>query len=55
VHNRNDINSCVKIYKEKLVNLDLLEKEIVCIPVGWWLIDKEKEYIVESIINYFNI
>ena len=54
VHNRNDINSCVKIYKEKLVNLDLLEKEIVCIPVGWWLIDKEKEYIVNSIFNYFN-
>mgnify|MGYP006085516621 FL=1 len=55
VHNRNDINYCVKKYKEKLVNLDLLEKELVCIPVGWWLTDKEKEYIVQSIINYFNI
>tara|TARA_Y100000389_G_scaffold136357_1_gene133900 strand:+ start:1896 stop:3062 length:1167 start_codon:yes stop_codon:yes gene_type:complete len=55
VHNRNDINSCVKKYKERLVNLDLLEKELVCIPVGWWLTDKEKEYIVQSIINYFNI
>jgi len=55
VHNRNDVNYCVKKYKERLVNLDLLEKELVCIPVGWWLTDKEKEYIVQSIINYFNI
>ena len=55
VHNRNDINYCVKKYKERLVNLYLLEKELVCIPVGWWLTDKEKEYIVQSIINYFNI
>ena len=49
VHNRNDINSCVKEFEETLPNLDILEKELVCIPVGWWLIDKEKEYIVDNI------
>ena len=45
----------VEKVKDIIARYDLLEKELVCIPVGWWLTDKEKEYIVESIINYFNI
>jgi len=48
VHNRNDINSCVKMFEEPLPNLDLLEKELVCIPVGWWL---SKEDIVKIFNN----
>ena len=52
VHNRNDINSCVKDFEETLPNLDILEKELVCIPVGWWLTDFDREHIVNSIINY---
>lgn len=52
VHNRNDINSCVKDYKENLPNLDILEKEIICIPVGWWLSEENKDYIVENIKNW---
>ena len=52
VHNRNDINSCVKDFEEFLPNLDILEKELVCIPVGWWLTDFDREHIVNSIINY---
>ena len=51
VHNRNDINSCVTEFQERLPNLDILEKELVCIPVGWWLTDKERKYIVENIVN----
>jgi len=51
VHNRNDINSCVKDYKEELPNLDILEKELVCIPVGWWLKEKELKYIIIKINN----
>lgn len=51
VHNRNDINSCVKDFTESLPNLDILEKELVCIPVGWWLEEKDIEYIIEMIIN----
>jgi len=49
VHNRNDINSCVKEFEEELPNLDILEKELVCIPVGWWLSEKNREYIVKKI------
>jgi UDP-glucose 4,6-dehydratase len=51
VHNRNDINSVVKDYREILPNLDILEKELVCIPVGWWLSEEEREFIVENIKN----
>ena len=49
VHNRNDINSCVKEFEEILPNLDILEKELVCIPVGWWLEKKDIEYIINNI------
>ena len=51
VHNRNDINSCVKEYQETLPNLDILEKELVCIPVGWWLGEEEMRYIMENTIE----
>jgi dTDP-4-amino-4,6-dideoxygalactose transaminase len=47
VHNRNDINSCVKEFEEVLPNLDILEKELVCIPVGWWLEQEDLEKIVK--------
>lgn len=54
VHNRNDINSCVEPFQEPLPNLDLLEKELVCIPVGWWLSEKDLQHIIE-IIKYILI
>lgn len=49
VHNRNDINSCVKDFEESLPQLDILEKELVCIPVGWWLEEKDIEHIINTI------
>ena len=52
VHYRNDINSCVKEFEEELPNLDILEKELVCIPVGWWLEEKCLEYIIDNIQKY---
>lgn len=55
VHNRNDINSSVKEFEEVLPNLDILEKELVCIPVGWWLEEKDLKYIVEKINSFFSI
>lgn len=51
VHNRNDINSCVKDYKQILPNLDILEKELVCIPVGWWLTKENLDHIINTIKN----
>ena len=49
VHNRNDINSCVKEFEEILPNLDILEKELVCIPVGWWLEEIDLNFIINTI------
>jgi dTDP-4-amino-4,6-dideoxygalactose transaminase len=49
VHNRNDINSCVSEFKMELPNIDALEKELICIPVGWWLMVEDLEYIVNTI------
>jgi dTDP-4-amino-4,6-dideoxygalactose transaminase len=54
VHNRNDINSCVKEFEEPLPNLDLLEKELVCIPVGWWLSEAERKYIINVFVSFLN-
>jgi dTDP-4-amino-4,6-dideoxygalactose transaminase/predicted GNAT family N-acyltransferase len=50
VHNRNDTHSCVAKYKTELPQLDELEKQIVCIPCGWWLSEKDCEYIMDKVI-----
>jgi len=49
VHQRNDIHSCVKEYQTILPNLDKLENRIISIPVGWWVTEKDRKYIVETI------
>lgn len=49
VHNRNDVHTCVDSFLAPLPNLDNLEKEIVCIPVGWWLTQENLEHIVNSV------
>jgi UDP-glucose 4,6-dehydratase len=48
VHNRNDVHSCVKVYEESLPNMDILEKDMVCIPVGWWLTEENLDYIIQE-------
>ena len=53
VHQRNDINSCVKQYRESLSNIDQLEKELVCIPVGWWITKPIRKYIANEIKKFF--
>ena len=49
VHERNDIHSCVSQYKSHLPSLDKLVKEMICIPVGWWVTPEDRNYIVDSI------
>ena len=49
VHNRNDIHSCVIESRTPLPILDRLEKEIICIPAGWWLSRGERELILFSV------
>lgn len=54
VHQRNDINSCVRQYYTELPNLNRLETEMVCIPAGWWLKKKDIEHIIGLIKDFYN-
>lgn len=51
VHNRNDLNTCVIDYKYELPNISELEKELICIPVGWWLEKEDLDYMINKINN----
>ena len=49
VHERNDKHSCVREYKSPLPTLDKTINKVVSIPVGWWITEEEREYIVNCI------
>jgi len=49
VHERNDIHTSVKKFMEPLPKLDSFIDEMVCIPVGWWVDEEKREYIVKTI------
>lgn len=49
VHERNDIYTCVKDLSTFLPNLDKLSASMQCIPVGWWVTEQNRNYIVDSI------
>lgn len=49
VHRRNDTHPVVRQFKTVLPNLDQFEKEMICIPVGWWVTHRQREYIVKTI------
>lgn len=48
-HERNDKHSCVAAYRRSLPQLNRLNEKIICIPVGWWVTPKDRQYIVDSI------
>lgn len=49
VHERNDIHSCVSEFKADLPQLDSINDKIISIPVGWWVSQEDREYIVYCI------
>ena len=49
VHERNDIHSCVEEFRCALPNLDKTVPKLVCIPVGWWVTEEQREHIVKCI------
>ena len=49
VHERNDIHTCVSDYKAHLPNLDKIQKQLICIPNGWWVTEEQREYIAACI------
>ncbi len=52
VHGRNDTHTCVKEFKTVLPILDEVEKELICIPCGWWLTEKDINFIINCINMY---
>ena len=52
VHVRNDAHSCLKEYSSTLSNLDIIESQIVSIPVGWWITQEQITYIVKCIKEF---
>lgn len=52
VHNRNDLHSCVAAYKCELPNLDQLERELVCIPCGWWLSSTDLVKVIDAVNSF---
>jgi dTDP-4-amino-4,6-dideoxygalactose transaminase len=49
VHMRNDVHTCVREYRSILPGLDRVDKRLVCVPVGWWVSDEDRERIVEAV------
>ena len=49
VHGRNDKHKCFQEFAAALPNLDLLCREMICIPCGWWVSDEDRQYIVDCI------
>lgn len=50
VHERNDKHSCVSRFsKETLDSVYRFVSEMICIPVGWWVLKEDREYIVDCI------
>lgn len=49
VHERNDKHTCVAKYKTLLPSLDSVIGKLSAIPVGWWISDEERQYVVDCI------
>lgn len=49
VHERNDKHTCVKEYISSLPVLDQIIGKVVSIPVGWWVDEEQRAYIVDCI------
>jgi dTDP-4-amino-4,6-dideoxygalactose transaminase len=49
VHKRNDKHSCLKNSIAELPQLELIDKQYVSIPIGWWISLEDRQYIVECI------
>jgi len=49
VHERNDKHTAVKEFRTPLPTLDKILPKVVSIPVGWWVTEEERQYIVDCI------
>lgn len=52
VHARNDTHSMFVEFKANLPGVEQFNKTHLCIPVGWWVTNEEREYIANKVIKY---
>ncbi len=52
VHRRNDTHPITRAFKRPLPAVDIFYKDMVCIPVGWWVTREDREYIVDLVKSY---
>jgi len=52
VHERNDRHTCTIAYRTDLPGVDQAVKSMLSIPVGYWVTEKDREYIVNCIRNF---
>jgi dTDP-4-amino-4,6-dideoxygalactose transaminase len=49
VHERNDKHTCFAKYQRELPGLESIIDKMICIPVGFWVTQEDRRYIVETI------
>lgn len=50
VHDRNDKHDCVAQYRNpSLTGTGIMDEEMLCLPVGWWVTESDIDYIVNVI------
>lgn len=53
VHARNDTHSMFKdFYNPNLPGVESFNRTHLCIPVGWWISDEDREFIADEVIKY---
>ncbi len=50
VHERNDRYSCTRAFRTReLPGTDVFHREMLCIPVGWWVTPEDRQRVVDVI------
>lgn len=52
VHRRNDTKTIFRDYAKLLPDTEFFDMNTVCIPVGWWVTDGDREYIAKCMLNF---
>ena len=52
VHARNDTHSAFARFRRALPNAESFDRTHLCIPVGWWVSDDDRERVAEAVIRF---
>lgn len=52
VHARNDTHSMFSDFSADLPNAEAFNRTHLCIPVGWWVSEEDREFIVDNVLKF---